>query len=328
VDPNAAALEVFKKAADARAAAAGTPAVDPKAPAPSASSSGGAEAGKAVSAPGTAEPAAGDVPTIEALKAQQQQLSRGFAKLAGAKAEIQAQQERIKAAQHWEDGHAKVKQSPSAVLELHGITLEDVAADYLKRNGAGSEPTVEDRIAQLEAERKAAADRAAKDAETQQTQAQQEARATGVAAIQGHLQVAADRFPVTLAKGEAEHVFDAVMRYGEKYQLDFSKLTPEATTELVTAVATAYEDARQAQVDEEVSALVTKVPKLAARFAPPKPNGQTAPAGGTNQGAQASSVTLVGNGNEAPPPQPVGRLSKAELERRALEHFKPRGAPA
>lgn len=308
---------MFKKAVAPAAPAA--PAADPKAPAPSVSSSGTPEAGKAATAPGTAEPVAGD-PPADALKAQREQLSRGFAKLAGAKAEVQAAQERIKVAQRWEDGHAKVKADPASVLELHGITLEQVAEAYLKR-GAGGVPSVEDRVAQLEAERVAAAEKAAKAGEAQQTQAAQEAHANGVAAVQGHLQIAADKYPVTLAKGEAGQVFQAVLRYGSTHNIDFGALTPQATTELVSMVANAYEETRQAQVDEEVSALVTKVPRLAARFVPPKAETPTAPAGETRQGAQASSVTLVGTGSEAPPPQPAGRLSKAELERRALEHF-------
>ncbi len=317
VDPNAAALALFKKA---------DPAADPKAPAPSASSPGGSEAGKAASAPGTAEPAVAEPDA--GLKAQREQLSRGFAKLASQRAEIEAHRQELKHLQRWADADTKVKADPAAVLELHGLTLEQVAEAYLKRQ-AGGQPTVEDRVAQLEAERRAAAEKATKDAEQAQAQSVQEARANGVAAIAGHLQLAADKYPVTLARGEAEHVFDAVMKYGATHGIDFSALPPQTTTELVTMVATAYEEARQAQVDEEISSLAPKVPKLAARFAPPKPDGQTAPSGGTHSGAQASSVTLVGTPSEAPPPQqPTGRLSKAELERRALEVFAKAKQPA
>jgi hypothetical protein len=311
VDPTAAALALFKKDG---------PAQDPKALAPSASSPGGNEAGKAdETAPGTAEPAAAD----PALAEQRAQLSRGFAKLASQKAAVQAQQERIKAADRWEQGTAKVKESPSYVLELHGISLEQVAEDYLKRTAGAAPASVEDRVAQLEADRKAAAERATKDAETAQARAQQEARETGVKVIQAHLEAQADKFPVTLAKAEVPHVMDALSGYLAKHQIPYENVTMD----MVTAVAMAYEEARQAQVDEEFSALAPKVPKLAARFAPPKPPEATAPAGETRQGAQASSVTLVGNSGEAPPPQPSGRLSKAELERRALEVFK-KASPA
>lgn len=313
VDPNAAALALFNKPAAV--------VVDPKASAPSASNPGAPEAGKAATAPGTAEPAAADPPlTAEALRTQQQTLSAGFGKLAAAKAQLHEREQALKPLERWRGVEEKVKADPAAVLELHGITLEQLAEAVLKRQGIQPEaPTAEERLAALEADRKKETEEAAKTKDEQAEEAQQAAIAVGVKTVKDILDATPDAFPVSIAKGEERMVFDTVLGYAMKHNIPFDQVTPQ----MVRVVAAAYEEARQTQVDEELSALVTKVPKLAARFAPPKlpeTPAATAPTGEQRQGAQASSVTLVGTHSEAPPPQkPTGRLSPAELDRRALE---------
>lgn len=313
VDPNAAALALFKQAV----------APDPKVPAPSA---GDSSTPPAVAPGAPATPAAADPPlTTDTLKAQQQTLSRGFGKLATEKAALHEREQRLKGLERWAGAEDKVKADPAAVLELHGITLEQVAEAFLKRQGIqAAAPTAEERIAALETERQREREQAAKTQETQTAEARMAAVQTGVDTVKAHLEASADKFPVVLAKGEANHVFDAVGRYAVKHSIPFESVTME----MVTTVAEAYEQARQAQVDEELSTLVTKVPALAARFAPPKPATATAPSGEQRQGAQASSVTLVGSNSEAPPPQPSGRIPVDELMRRSLEQFKRGGASA
>lgn len=308
---------------------------DPKAPAPSAgapSTSSGTPSSTTAPANGVAAdgtsaagtpPAGSDPPlTAEVLRTQQQTLSQGFGKLAQAKAALHEREQALKPLERYRGADEKVRADPAAVLELHGITLEQLAEAVLKRQGIQPDPpTAEERLAALEAERKKATDDAAKAAETQTAEQQAAAVQTGVDTVRGHLESMAADFPVVLAKGEANFVFDAIGKYAVKHSIPFQNVTMD----MVTAVAKAYEEARQVQVDEEFSALAPKVPRLAARFAPPKPQetpAATAPSGDQRQGAQASSVTLVGTGSEAPPPKPNGRLSPEELNRRSLEVLK------
>lgn len=308
VDPNAAALAIFANAAKTATSAAPAPAPDPKA--------------VAEKPPGTAETAAEEPTTPEALKAKSADLARGFGKLATEKAKVLQREQAAKAvegnAKRWTDAETKVKADPASVLELHGITLEQVAEAYLRRTGEGSQPTVEDRVAQLEAEKA----EATKNAETEKTRQGEEARLaavqTGVNIIKAHLEATPEKFPIVCTKGEHDIVFQAVGQYAVKYSIPFDQVDMD----MVTAIATAYEEARQQQVDEEISTLAPKVPRIAARLAParetPGPSGHT-----TVPGAEARSVTLASPAaSEAPPPRPVGRLTREELDRRALEHFK------
>lgn len=322
VDARAAALAILNKAsAPSQAAAPAAQAPDPKASAPSASANGGSEAGKAESAPGTAAPAAAEPALPPELAQQRQQLSRGFAKLATEKAALLQKEQSLKGLERFVGFDEKVKADPAVLLDLYGADLlERLAVRHLERSGAPVEITVEDRVAALEAEKKALADAKAKEESDRAARAPQEAREQGVKMVADHLATMADQFPVTVSRGEAHHVFDAVARFALKHNLPFEQVTMDT----VTVVAKAYEEARQAQVDEEFSALAPKVPKLAARLAPPKPETPAqAPSGDQVRGAQAGSVTLAGRAaNEAPPPQPARVQSKEELRELALQHFK------
>lgn len=315
VDPNAAALALFAKSV--------APAADPKALAPSASPSGTPEAGKVASAPDTAAPAAAETPEEDQ---QRKQLSRGFAKLASAKAALHTREQTLKTLEKYVGFEQKVKDDPAALLDMFGSDLlEKLAVAHLKRAGVEPDPpTVESRVEQLEAERKATAEAQKKAQEDGNLRNQHEAREAGVRMVHEHLNTMAAEFPVVLTRGEAPQVFEAVAKYAIKHSVPFS----DVTMDLVTTVARAYEDARQAQVDEEFSALAPKVPSIAARLAPPKQETPpaTAPSGARTAGAQGSSVTLVGSANEAPPPRVAGRMSREELDAKALEVFKRAGA--
>src|SRR5436190_888247 len=79
-------------------------------------------------APTAAEPAQADP---DALKAE--------------KAEIAA----------WKANQDKIKANPAAVLDVYGLTIEQVAEAYLRTTAGTAEPTAEERLAALEAEKAA-----------------------------------------------------------------------------------------------------------------------------------------------------------------------------
>lgn len=263
-----------------------------------------------------AEPA--DEPlSPEALRKRGEDLRRGFGKLAAEKASLLAQRQanatRLEAGRRWEDAQAKVKADPAAVLELHGISLEDVASAYLRRAGA-EPPTAEDRVARLEEE--VATRRAAEEKDaTDRAETDRQARvAAGVDVVRSHLGAAPDKYPAIVALDHSAQVFEAVGKYAAQHQL----APADINVRLVDLVAAEYEKA----LTEELGGLVSKVPHIAARTTQPR---QPASNGHVQPGAQGTSSTTLANAavSEAPPPQPRRGFTKEELRAKALALFSP-----
>lgn len=304
VDPRAEALKAFAPAAEA--------AQDPKAPAPSVSEAGTPAEAKTEGAPDTAAPVAAEEKPAE----QEPKLREGYARLARDKAKLLADRRAVDADRaaltSWRETQAKVKASPAAVLEAHGLTLEQVAEDYLKREAGTQAPSTDDRVNDIAARlaaREAAETKATETAAEQQRHAAVEA---GVNVVKDIVTASASDFPTIAALGEHRQVFDALGQYAQRHGL----APADITTDLVTVVAREVEKA----LNEEMSGLVEKVPHIAQRAqAPAKPAaGQP-----TRQGAQGTSaVTLASSAvSEAPPPQPRRGYTTDELRKLALAQF-------
>jgi hypothetical protein len=292
---------------------------DPKDSAPTGTA---AAAASASTSPGSGTRASGQ-PASDP-PAEKDRLSSGFAKLARDKAAVLERQRAVDARagelKTWTDLKAKIAADPAAVLELLGAdsqaALELVAEAYLKRNSGRTEPTAEDRLAALEAERT----RERADRETQATKdreaAQQRAVDAGKEIVRDVVagEKVAAQFPTINGLGEHEQVFTALSDYVARHKIP----SAQVTTDLVLVVAAEVEKA----LIEEVSGLVSKAPHIAARVATPAK--QPAPTGHTTvSGAQGTSSTSLASSevNGAPPPQPGRRYTREELSKMALAHF-------
>lgn len=310
---------------------------DPKAPsstgAPGTASTG--DSGTSPAPTTASEPAADPALTPEALKQQQAQLARGFGKLATEKAAVLAREQGAKLviedATRWKDLSKRATTDPTVVLELLGsdpaAALELLAEAYITKRDGAKPASTEDRVAQLEAEREAertaARDQQTKDAEKTEVETRNASISAAIAAVKDRIEASADKYPVISTKGEHDQVFTAVREYVTKHQIP----NDQVTMDLVDTIAAAYEEARQTQLDEEISTLGSKVPRIAARLAPARK--EPAPNGDPDAGAQASSVTLANSVvSEAPPPQPRRGYTKEELRAKALALFPKVSAPS
>lgn len=312
MDPRAAALQVLQNAEALRSAA---PKAEAAAAAPAGDTAGkAADGATAQAAPSPAD----DAPTPEALRQRGEDLRRGFGKLATEKAALlKSQQENkaaVEAAKRWNEIQAQIKADPAAVLEAHGLTLEQVAEAYLIRTAGKPQPTVEDlqrRLDERDAAERAAADKRQADEAAATAQSKYDG---ALSIVRSRLEAAADKYPATIARGEFAEVHRALSAYVHRHQIPIEQVTLDT----LDVVAAAYEEARQEQLAEEVSGLVSKVPKIAARVAPPRT--EMAPSGTNGSGAKGtSSATLAASAiSEAPPPAPKKSYTKEELQRAAL----------
>lgn len=306
VDPRAAALKHFAPEA--------TP--DTKAPAPSASSDSTPAEGNPETAPATAAPAAAEEEKGTPPAEQEPKLREGYARLARDKAKLLSERKAIDARaaelKAWDDIRAKVKASPAAVLAAHGLTLEQVAEDYLRQEAGATAPTVEDKLATLQAKQDARD--AAEKAATEQTAAQQRQSAieAGVNVVKETVASEAAKYPTIMALGEHKQVFDALGQYAQRHGLG----PDDITTDLVKVVAVEVEK----QLAEDLSGLVEKVPHIARRAQAPQTPATGQP---TSPGAKGTSAVTLASAavSEAPPPQPRKGYTVEELRKLALAKF-------
>lgn len=312
VDPRAAALAVLN---------GGQPDATPKAASAPAVAAAEGTTPSTASPPSSGEPAATAKAPAEGEQ-QKDRLSAGYARLAREKASLLEQRKALEAEatayRGWKANADKVKADPASVLELHGLTLEQVAAAYLAREAGQPAPSPEDRIAALEAE-KAARLKSEEDARKKvedETKAAtiRQARETGLAVVRE--QLTADAFPTVVALGEHEQVFEALGQYVVRHNIPADQIT----TDLLKLVAAGVEKA----LADDIGGVIEKVPHIAKR-APTPSTTQSATGQPTASGAQGTSATSLASSevSGAPAPQPGRRYTNAELQKMALAHFGP-----
>jgi colicin import membrane protein len=277
------------------------------------------EAPAAQSAPAKADgekPAA--APEAPAEKPNER-LSSGFAKLAREKAALHSEREAMKAEKAelaaWKEHQAKIKADPANILDVHGVTLEQLAEAYLARTAGKTEPTADERVAALEAKlterekaEKDAADKAKQDAEAA---SRTEAVKRGVAVVESNLDAAT--YPTIVALGEHEQVFKALGAYALKHEL----AQEEITVDLMKTVALEVEKG----LVDEISGVVEKAPHIAARVTAPRktePSTRQEPSGAQGTSSMSLASAAVSG---APPPQERTGYTKEELRKMALAHF-------
>lgn len=275
--------------------------------------------------PTAAEPAKpeGETPAVAAPE-ETERLSAGFAKLARQKASLLEKQKAFDAQgaeyKAFAEAKAKIAADPAAVLELHGLTLEQVAEAYLKRSADQGEPSTDDRLAELQA-RIDARDKADEEARTRDNERTRAAAVdAAINVVKSVVDESVDKFPTIAATGEHGQVWEALSKYVQLHKIPESQVN----TDLVRTIAAAVEQ----ELAEEYSGLVSKVPHIAARVTAPR---QPTPSAGhtTDSGAQGNSSNSLASSQTsgAPPPQPANRrYTVEELRKQALAMFAPRTA--
>lgn len=280
--------------------------------------------GETPATPTTAEPAVPATP-----EPGEERLSSGFAALARQKAKLHQREQALKAEgaeiTQLKELRTKMATDAAAVLDMFpGLTpqqaLEKVATAYLERSQGAPAASTDDRVSELQARidardkaEKDARDAAARESETTLRTAAIDA---GINVVKSVLAETPDAYPTITALGEHQQVFDALGAYAKKHNLS----QDEITVDLLKKIAPAIEK----QLAEEYSALVGKVPHIAARVATPRPN-QSPTGNPTGSGAQGNSSSSLASTvvSGAPPHQPDRRFSIEELNRMALDMFKP-----
>lgn len=324
VDPRAAALAMFENANTHKEAGAFAP--GPKASAPAGAATGTQPAGHAETGtpPGSSDPSttppSGESSEQKPAGEQKDRLSAGYARLARKEAALLEQRKQLETERAeylaWKAAADKVKADPAAILELHGKTLEEVAAAYLAREAGQPQPSPEERIAALErekADRAKLEDDARKKADDEAKAAQaKQIHAAGVQVVVDVLD--ATTFPTIVALGEHEQAFDALKNYVALHKIP----RDQVTTDLLKQVAAGVEQA----LADDIGGVIEKVPHIAKRAPTPsteKPaNGQP-----TASGAQGTGSTSLASAevSGAPAPQPGRRYTREELRAMAMAHF-------